>query len=523
MLLLDRGGRIKPCGGAIPPRLIEDFDIPGHLLAARITGPPEWWRRQRGRSTCRSTVALLAWWTGNCSTNGCAPAPPAMAPRGARAGSSGIARDADGMAVVNFHRKGAAKSAPPEQVRARVVIGADGAKSLVAAQCIPGAERVTHVFAYHEIVRAPVSGFDGTRCDVYYQGRLSPDFYGWVFPHGDTASVGVGSARKGFALRQSVTTLRDAAGLGDVETVRREGAPIPLRPLRRWDNGRDVILAGDAAGVVAPASGEGIYYAMEGGRLAAEAAGEFLAGGDARKLRLARRRFMRAHGRVFWILRVMQWFWYSSDGRRERFVSICRDPDVQRLTWEFLHEQASDPRKPDGAYADFLQGPGASSGFGAGVRADIVVPVLWGILVAGTGAWLTDLSPWYHELKKPSWQPPDWLFGPAWTVILALASLSAWFAWRNAQDQRHRLLVVGLFCANGVLNVLWSPLFFLLRRPDWALLEVPVLWLSILAPIVLLAPISTTASLLLVPYLLWVSFAAVLNLTIVRLNRPFGG
>jgi geranylgeranyl reductase len=95
-----------------------------------------------------------------------------------------------------------------------------------------------------------------------------------------------------------------------------------------------VVLAGDAAGVVAPASGEGIYYAMEGGRLAAEAADAFLASGDARTLRSARRRFMRAHGRVFWILRMMQWFWYSSDGRRERFVSICRDPDVQRLTWD---------------------------------------------------------------------------------------------------------------------------------------------------------------------------------------------
>jgi tryptophan-rich sensory protein len=157
------------------------------------------------------------------------------------------------------------------------------------------------------------------------------------------------------------------------------------------------------------------------------------------------------------------------------------------------------------------------------MRADIVLPVVWGVLVAGMGAWLTELSPWYYALKRPSWQPPDWLFGPAWTVILALASLSAWFAWRNAQDRRSKVLVVALFCANGVLNLLWSPLFFRLRRPDWALLEVPFLWLSILAPIVLLAPVSRIASLLLLPYLLWVSFAAVLNLTVVRLNRPFGG
>ena len=104
--------------------------------------------------------------------------------------------------------------------------------------------------------------------------------------------------------------------------------------MRRWDNGRDVIVAGDAAGVVAPASGEGIYYAMEGGRLAAEAVDAFLATGRVRALQTARQRFMRAHGRVFLILGIMQWFWYSSDKRRERFVSICQDPDVQRLTWD---------------------------------------------------------------------------------------------------------------------------------------------------------------------------------------------
>ena len=107
-----------------------------------------------------------------------------------------------------------------------------------------------------------------------------------------------------------------------------------MKPLKRWDNGRDVILAGDAAGVVAPASGEGIYYAMYTGRLVGEAVAEALRCGDARALAQARKRFMKAHGRVFWILSIMQWFWYSSDKRRESFVAICRDKDVQRLTWE---------------------------------------------------------------------------------------------------------------------------------------------------------------------------------------------
>jgi geranylgeranyl reductase len=192
-------------------------------------------------------------------------------------------------------------------------------------------------------VRAPAKGagdYDAARCDVYYQGKLSPDFYGWIFPHGDTVSIGVGSAHKGFSLRTAVGDLRAATGLADLETVRREGAPIPLKPLRRWDDGKDIVLAGDASGVVAPASGEGIFYAMTGGRLAAQAIEAFLATGDARQLKTARAGFMKAHGRVFWILGIMQRFWYSSDKRREKFVSICRDKDVQQLTWQaYMHKE----------------------------------------------------------------------------------------------------------------------------------------------------------------------------------------
>jgi geranylgeranyl reductase len=192
-------------------------------------------------------------------------------------------------------------------------------------------------------VRAPLAstpGYDGTRCDVYYRGELSPDFYGWVFPHGDTMSIGTGSADKGFSLRTGTAALRRACGLEGLETVRREGAPIPMKPLPRWDNGRDVVLAGDAAGVVAPASGEGIYYAMAGGRMAADAAHQYLLTGNAKALAGARKQFMREHGRVFWVLGIMQRFWYRNDKRRERFVSICKDKDVQTLTFEsYMHKK----------------------------------------------------------------------------------------------------------------------------------------------------------------------------------------
>ena len=143
------------------------------------------------------------------------------------------------------------------------------------------------------------------------------------------------------------------------------------------------------------------------------------------------------------------------------------------------------------------------------------------IAVAALGASATDLGPWYQSLVKPSWQPPDWLFGPAWTVIFALATASAVSAWRKADSRSHREWVIVLFALNGFLNVLWSTLFFALKRPDWALVEVAFLWLSILLPIIVFWRFARTASLYLVPYLLWVSFAAFLNLTVVRLNAPF--
>lgn len=335
VMLLDRQGRIKPCGGAIPPRLIKDFEIPDNLLCAKANAA-----RMIAPSDRRVEMPIRGGYVGMVDRE---VFDEFLRERAASAGAERrtgvferIERDEDGTTIA-YRAAGSDRDAPPERVRARTVIGADGARSNVAAQNVKGAEKQRYVFAYHEIIRAPTAGtadYTPTQCDVYYQGELSPDFYAWIFPHGETASIGVGSMQKGFSLRGAVNALRESSGLADCETVRTEGAPIPLKPMGRWDNGRDVVLAGDAAGVVAPASGEGIYYAMAGGRLAAEAADEQLATGDARALRQARKRFMRQHGKVFLVLGVMQHFWYRNDKRRERFVSICNDPDVQDLTWQ---------------------------------------------------------------------------------------------------------------------------------------------------------------------------------------------
>ncbi|CAL75511.1 geranylgeranyl reductase [Bradyrhizobium sp. ORS 278] len=336
VLLLDKAGRIKPCGGAIPPRLISEFEIPDHLLVARISSA-----RMVSPSNRDVDMPIDGGFVGMVDREHYDEWLRARAAEGGAVRRTGtfshIARDADGTAVVHYERRMDDGSVREDSVRARAVIGADGAVSAVARQCIPEGAEIRYVFAYHEIVRSPERGhplFDATRCDVVYRGQLSPDFYSWVFPHGATTSIGTGSAHKGFSLRGSVAQFRKVAGLDDLETIRREGAPIPLRPLSRWDNGRDVVLAGDAAGVVAPASGEGIYYAMAGGRAAADAVALFLKTGDAAALATARKAFMRKHGAVFFILGMMQRYWYTNDARRERFVAICRDKDVQQLTWD---------------------------------------------------------------------------------------------------------------------------------------------------------------------------------------------
>lgn len=154
-------------------------------------------------------------------------------------------------------------------------------------------------------------------------------------------------------------------------------------------------------------------------------------------------------------------------------------------------------------------------------RRPLVVAAVAAVAVAVLGGLATDIGPWYAGLRKPPWQPPDWLFGPVWTAIYALAVIAGARGWTRAggRDAREWLIVV--FAANAFFNVLWSLLFFRLHRPDWALLEVGVLWSSILVLVIVLWRKDRVGGMLLLPYLAWVTFASYLNLVIVELNAPF--
>ncbi|MEX0280186.1 MAG: geranylgeranyl diphosphate reductase [Arenibacterium sp.] len=329
--LLDRAGRIKPCGGAIPPRLIADFDIPDEQLVAKINTA-----RMISPTGRKVDIPIENGFVGMVDRG---PFDEYLRQRAAEAGAVRITgtfvkveRESNGTRVV-YREKATGEV---HSLSTRFIIGADGARSNVARSEVPGGDQVPYVIAYHEIIEAPgtTDHYSPDRCDVVYDGAISPDFYGWVFPHGQSASVGMGSMVPEVDVKQATADLRVASGLADCKTIRKEGAPIPLKPLDRWDNGRDVVLAGDAAGVVAPSSGEGIYYAMMGGRVAALAVIAALGTGKQGELKSARRLFMKEHKTVFRVLASMQNAYYRSDARRERFVSLCHDVDVQRLTFE---------------------------------------------------------------------------------------------------------------------------------------------------------------------------------------------
>ena len=261
--------------------------------AARRAGQrrPHGLARATRRSTCRSRAASSAWSTARCSTSGCATAPP---PRG-RSGATGtferLDRDADGTALSTT----AQATADAERTRARA--GRDRRRRRAVgrwpARTVPGAD--AHALRLRLSRDRPLAaGRRASRTSTPRAATSTTTARSRPTSTPGSSRTATPPASAPGSRQQGLLAARLGRGLarGDRprrrETIRREGAPIPLKPLKRWDNGRDVVLAGDAAGVVAPASGEGIYYAMVGGRLAAEAVDQFLATGDARALASAR-------------------------------------------------------------------------------------------------------------------------------------------------------------------------------------------------------------------------------------------
>jgi tryptophan-rich sensory protein len=148
-------------------------------------------------------------------------------------------------------------------------------------------------------------------------------------------------------------------------------------------------------------------------------------------------------------------------------------------------------------------------------------PVLAAFVAANIAAAMTGgffrPGAWYASLSKPSWNPPNWLFAPAWTVLYAMIAYAGYVFWLSAPPEA-RALPIAIYAVQLLLNAGWSALFFGAKRMDLALIDAILMWIAILATIVAFYPYAPTASFLLVPYLLWVAFATALNYSLLRRN-----
>lgn len=143
------------------------------------------------------------------------------------------------------------------------------------------------------------------------------------------------------------------------------------------------------------------------------------------------------------------------------------------------------------------------------------------LIVAVIGMTIAEFGPWYHSLAKPRWAPADPAYSAAWTAVYSITALAGVTGWLAMPTWREREWLLGLLCLTGFLNILWSMLFFQFHRPDWALMVMLALWLSIVGLLLIVWRRSMVGAVLLLPYLLWVTFAGYLNQAIVHLNGPF--
>lgn len=137
------------------------------------------------------------------------------------------------------------------------------------------------------------------------------------------------------------------------------------------------------------------------------------------------------------------------------------------------------------------------------------------------GGSITVLNNWYYALKQPNWAPPDYMFPIIWTAVFAMVALSGAYAWSQVRSRRDSETLLGLFAFNGFLNLCWSFIFFRMQRPDIAFYELIVFWVSSLLLIIFCSRLSKTSALLLIPYIVWITVAGLLNYQVVELNGPF--
>lgn len=322
-LLLERNlDNVKPCGGAIPLGLIEEFDIPAELVEKKLS-------HMRARSPKGRTIEMRM-------PNGYVGMVRRerfdryLRDEAEKAGSEvreGLMKSIERKReFFEIHTLG--DKIPP--IEARFIVGADGANSKTAdALHFPPNELKVIAMQQRFHYTPAIEAFSDI-VEIWFDAEVSPDFYGWIFPKSDHLAIGTGTEDKKHNLKKLQKRFIEKIGITDTPYLE-EAAKIPMKP-RRLFTGNKVILVGDAAGLVTPANGEGIFFAMRSGKLGAEALIEHIR--SKAPLENYERKFRKLYAPIFFGLEVLQNVYYRNDRLRESFVAICDDQDVQRITFD---------------------------------------------------------------------------------------------------------------------------------------------------------------------------------------------
>lgn len=337
----------KPCGGAIPLCMVNEFDLPPEIIDRRVTkmkmispsnvevnigktlGPDEY------IGMCRREV-FDDYLRNRAQEYGCNIKNGLML----RLDTPSNKDDPFTIHFTNYEGEGAeGKKGVPDKIEVDVVIGADGANSRVAKEIDAG--EYDYAIAFQERIRIDDEKMEYYKdlAEMYVGDDVSPDFYGWVFPKYDHVAVGTGTVINKTKIKdyQIATRNRSAPKIAGGKIIKVEAHPIPEHPRPRRVQGR-VALVGDAAGYVTKCSGEGIYFAAKSGRMAAEAIVERSENGtrmiDEGDLRVYLDRWDKKYWATYKVLDILQKVFYRSNPAREAFVEMCEDEYVQKMTFD---------------------------------------------------------------------------------------------------------------------------------------------------------------------------------------------
>ncbi|MBZ4220541.1 MAG: geranylgeranyl diphosphate reductase [Chlorobium sp.] len=313
---------IKPCGGAIPLGLIEEFNIPDELIEKKLSS-------MRARSP-KGRVIEMQMPNGYVGMVRREKFDRYLRSEAERAGAvvveglvKSITHSGDGFVINTLHDKVA-------PLRVRKIIGADGANSKTAIELHFPPNKLKVMAMQQRFKYTPAIQKFSDTVEIWFDGEVSPDFYGWVFPKADHLAIGTGTEGKQKNVKILQKRFVNKLGITD-EPYLDEAAQIPMKPRKSFTQEK-AILIGDAAGLVTPANGEGIFFAMRSGKLGAEAMIKHL--NHKAPLSDYENEFRKLYAPIFFGLEVLQSVYYRNDRLRESFVAICADNDVQQITFD---------------------------------------------------------------------------------------------------------------------------------------------------------------------------------------------